>query len=599
MLNGLLAKNAAARPAKAAIIQAGRLITYRELDNETGRWAARLRSAGVRQGDTVAIVLPNCPEFVFAFFAAMRVRAVAMPLNPNYTAGELGRFLTEKPLRVLITDASRAPICRDSVAHTTSVIVSGEEPDMDPMAAGEPFAGDALCLFTSGSTGSTKRVLFTQRNLFFESLNFVESTGTGPDDNIICPIPLYHSYGLCLGMLDAAYTGATLVLEPEPDAPFPSRCLRMLELLREENIRVFPGVPWQFAVMADMPADVSGAFRDVAWCMSSGDMLPRRTYDSFLSRSGRRIRSFYGSTEAGSVTMETGPEEDVRFESVGSPLKNVAVSIRDQRGSAMAPRETGEIWIQSQALPPTGYDDDAERTSQVFCDGWYKSGDLGHLDACGRLFLSGRKQSVINVGSYKVDAAEVEETLLDIPGVLEAAVVGVEVPQAGTMVKAVLATNAPDGSFKECEIRAFCRQRLAMFKVPRIFEFVPELPRDPMGKIRRRELASADKYVSMIRDAVSVRALDQIQRSPPARRRTLVMQLVERHAAAVLGRDGESIPRDAGFADLGMDSFGSLELHTRLDLLFGPGLSQTFTFDHPTIAAAADELVARLWTVSP
>jgi len=290
MLTGLLASDAAAWPTKAAIVQGERRISYRELDQEAGRWAARLRHAGVRRGDPVAIVLPNCPEFVFAFFAAMRVNAVAVPLNPNYTAAELGRFLSGKSARVLITDACRAPVCRQSVAPATPVIVSGEgdDPGMVPVPAGDAFAGDALCLFTSGSTGSTKRVLFTQRNLFFEALNFVESTGIGPDDPILCPVPLYHSYGLCLGMLDAVYTGATLVLEPQPDAPFSSRCPRLLELLREEKIRVFPGVPWQFAVMADMLGDIREAFRDVTWCMSSGDLLPRRTYDSFLARAGRQ-----------------------------------------------------------------------------------------------------------------------------------------------------------------------------------------------------------------------------------------------------------------------------------------------------------------------
>jgi long-chain acyl-CoA synthetase len=598
VLTGLLTRNAAVRSSRTAIVQGELRISHEELEHATARWAACLRSHGVKRGDVVAIMLPNCPEFVIAFFAAMRENAIALPLNPGYTAGEIRHFLAEIPARVLMTDAARAPICRESVSAATRVIVFGGEIEFDPIPAAEPFTGDALYLFTSGSTGSTKRVLFTQRNLFFEALNFVESTGIGPDDPIICPVPLYHSYGLCLGMLDAAYTGATLVLEPEPDVPFSSRCTRMLELLREEEIRVFPGVPWQFAVLADMPGDVAGPFQNVRWCMSSGDLLPRRTYDGFLARTGRRIRSFYGSTEAGSVTMETGREENVDFASVGPPLKNVSIAIRDRVGSALAPGETGEIWIHSPTLPATGYDDDPERTSEVFRDGWYKSGDLGHVDVRGRLFLSGRRQSVLNVGSYKVDAAEVEATLLEFSGVREAAVVGVEIPDAGTIIKAVLAMRDAEGSLREREIRAFCRRRLAMFKVPRIFEFVPALPRDAMGKVLRKELAAADGYVSTIRDAATIRALDQIRRAPLARQKTLVMQLVERHAAAVLGCDGEPIPRDAGFADLGMDSFGSIEFHTRLDLLFGPGLSQTFTFDHPTISAATNELVARLQNVS-
>jgi long-chain acyl-CoA synthetase len=594
MLTGLLTRNAATRPSKVAIIQGSRRISYEELNDQTAIWAARLGSLGIGRGDAVAIVLPNCPEFVIAFFAAMRLNAIAIPLNPNYTAGEISRVLLGKQVRAFLTDDSRALICRESVGSATAVIVVESEAEYDQMlSVQEPFAGDALYLFTSGSTGSTKRVLFTQRNLFSEALNFVESTGIGPNDNIICPVPLYHSYGLCLGMLDAVYAGTTLVLEPEPDTPFSSRCAKTLELLSEEEIRVYPGVPWQFAVLADMPG-VGGFFRDVTWCMSSGDLLPRRTYDQFLARTGRRIRSFYGSTEAGSVTMETGPDENVEFESVGAPLKNVAIAIRDRSGLAVAPGDTGEIWIQSPSLPPTGYVGDAERTRDVFLNGWYNSGDLGHVDVRGRLFLSGRRHSTLNLGSYKVDATEVEEVLLEIPGVREAAVVGVEVPRAGTMIKAVLAPHHADSSLRETEIRVFCRRRLAIFKVPRIFEFVPVLPRDSMGKILRRELASADGYVSSVRDVDTIRVLDQIHGVSPARRRTMVMRLVERHAAAVLGRNDGPIPRDVGFKDLGMDSFGFIEFHARLHLLFGPGLSEMFAFDYPTITAATDALIDRL-----
>jgi long-chain acyl-CoA synthetase len=614
MLTGLLSRNSATRPSQAAIVQGNRRISHQDLELESGRWAARLCSLGVGQGDAVAIVLPNCPEFVMAFFAIMRLQAIAMPLNPAYTPAEIGRFLSEKPVRAVIADTSTAAAC--SAAGCAQVIVPGGEADFAPLeASGEPFAGDALYLFTSGSTGSTKRVLFTQRNLYYEALNFVESTGIGAGDPILCPVPLYHSYGLCLGMLDAAYTGATLVLEPEPDAPFTSRRPCMLALLREENVSVLPAVPWQFAVIADSPDDLCGYFQNVKWCMSSGDMLPRRTYDRFLDRTGRRIRSFYGSTEAGSVTMETGREEEVEFESAGRPLKNVSIAIRDSTGAAAASRDIGELWIKSPAVA-AGYDNDPASSKTIFRDGWFNSGDLGSIDGRGRLFLSGRKQALISVGSYKVDATEVEEALLEIPGVREAAVVGVEIPDAGTLVKAVLAMGqekppaSPQaishqfaepggaGGFacpkREKEVRAFCIRRLAMYKVPRIVEFVSELPRDPMGKILRRELASADRYVSTIRDAAALGALSRIQHAPAARQRAMVIQMVERQAAAVLGRAGEPIPRDAGFADLGMDSFGSMELLTRLELLFGPGLSQTFTYDYPSISAAADALVERL-----
>jgi long-chain acyl-CoA synthetase len=581
------------RRSAAAIVQGERRINWEELNWETGTFAARLRDLGIQRGDVVAIVLPNCPEFIFAFLATMRLHAIAMPLNPNYTAGEIGGLLLEKPVRALVTDVStNHTLCQ--ISTDTQVIIAGGNSSFESMpATAERFTGDALYLFTSGSTGSTKRVRFTQQNLFFEALNFVKSTGIGAEDAIFCPVPLYHSYGLCLGMLDSVYTGATLVLDPDPTAPFPSRCQRMLELLREEQIRIFPGVPWHFGVLADMPGDIADPFRDIKWCMSTGDVLPRRTYDRFLARTGRRVRSFYGSTEAGSVSIETGAEEDVELESVGAPLKNVSIAIRDRSGALAPPGETGQIWIHSPVVPPAGYENDADRTREVFRDGWFNSGDLGHVDFRGRLFLSGRKESIINIGSYKVDVTEVEETLFEISGVREAAVVGVELPHGGTTVKAILAISNADRPLPENEIRTFCRQRLAMFKVPRIIQFVPTLPRDPMGKILRKELLSTDDYVNSIRDPATVHALGQIRQVSVLQQRAIVMRMVERQVAAVLDR-GEPIPRDTGFVELGIDSFGAIELVTRLELLFGVELPQTFAFDHPTITAATDELMMSL-----
>ena len=175
----------------------------------------------------------------------------------------------------------------------------------------EARTGRALYLYTSGSTGAQKRVCCTQENLYWEARNFVETAGLSGADTILCTIPLFHSYGIGNCLLDAAYLGATLViLEPEPEAseaglPFANRCHRVAELFRTEGIRFYPGVPYQFSILASLPQDFPIDLRGVRLCASSGDVLPRSTYDRFLARFGHPIRSLYGSTEAGSIIRKT------------------------------------------------------------------------------------------------------------------------------------------------------------------------------------------------------------------------------------------------------------------------------------------------------
>jgi len=590
MLNRMLRKSAQAHPAKAAIVQGGRRLSYEELESTARRCAGFLRQSGVGPGDCVAVVLPNCPEFVIAFFAITRLNAIMLPLNPGYTREELRRFLAERPARVLITDARHEQLGRDCADAANLIVVEREDwagcTEISPPE--ETFCGDALYLYTSGSTDSYKRICCTQQNLFFEASNFVQSTGINADDNILCTIPLFHSYGLGNCLLDAAYTGATLVFEPDSDAPFAARCHGMLELLRAEKIRIYPGVPYQFEVLAASAEDLGFYFEDVRWCISSGDVLPRRTYDRFLGRTGHPIRSLYGSTEAGSIAMNIAPDAEMEYGSLGPALRNVTIEIRDAQGNQLPADVDGEIWVKSSTMPPSGYESRNELTRAVFRDGFYDTGDVGRSDHRGHLILAGRKQTFVNIAGYKIDTSEVEEVLSSCPGVREAAVLGVEIPRMGTMLKAAVVT---DGPCREAELRAFCRQKLAFFKVPRFIEAYAALPRSAVGKLLKSELGGVEHFLNDIRGAEAVRTLAQLPAAPLRRRRSLVASLVRGQAAAVLARAVESVPPDLGFIELGMDSFSSIELQVRLEYLFNLELPTTFTFDHPTVDAVTENLM--------
>jgi long-chain acyl-CoA synthetase len=372
------------------------------------------------------------------------------------------------------------------------------------------------------------------------------------------------------------------------DVPFLNQCADVAELIRRESIRFYPGVPYQFSVMAGLPEQFAIDFSPVRLCISSGDMLPKRTYERFLARFGLPIRSLYGSTEAGSIAIDLASKEQLNFGSLGMPLRNVSIDIRDAAGGSLGADQEGEIWVGSPTLPPTGYDNRPALTADVFRDGHYRTGDVGRLDPEGRLIITGRKQSFVDIAGYKVDIGEVEEVLEDCPGVLEAAALGVTIKNMGTLIKAVVV--AKEG-WREAQIRAFCRERLAFVKVPRLIELRPSLPRASTGKILKSELRDVTPYLDSIRNGETLRAIQQLSGALPAQRRRLTRIIVQTQAAAVLGLSPKDIPDEQGFSALGMDSFASIELRARLEYLLGCELPETMTFDHPTIAAVVDYLL--------
>jgi long-chain acyl-CoA synthetase len=589
MLNGMLTRVVQADPTKTALVQGSRRIRYDELDALAGRCATGLRQLGVGAGDCVAVVLPNCPEFVVSLFACARLHVVMLPLNPRDTATHLQGFLSDARAKVIITDSTRA----GQLADTGVTVVGLEALPADPAHAtpSGQFAGPALYLYTSGSTDSRKRLCFTHENLYYEALNFVETVRLTAADNILCTIPLYHSYGIGNCLLDAMYAGSTLVLLELEDAPFAAHCGRVHKLIQEERIRVYPGVPYQYQVLAALAEDARPDLTGLKLCLSSGDVLPRQTYERFLERYGLPIRSLYGSTEAGSIAINTDPDGHMEVGSLGPPLRNVTVEIRDAQGKELPAGVDGEIWVKSPTIPPTGYDNRPDLTQEIFRAGFYKTGDIGRWNHQGHLILAGRKQSFITIAGNKVDTSEVEEVLQSCPGVREATVLGVEVPRIGTLLKAALVT---DGPCRPAEIWEFCRHRLAFYKVPRLIEAHPSLPRSAMGKVLKSELGGVESYLEGIRNGEAAQTVGRLSTVFAGKRRSMVASLVQAQAAAVLGRPKATVPRNVGFIELGMDSFGAIDLRARLEYLFDRELPQTFTFDHPTVDAITESLLGML-----
>jgi|GEM_PF-838997 long-chain acyl-CoA synthetase len=615
MLTQMLKRAAQTRPEQTAIVQGPRRISYAQLYGMAAAAGEGLRELGVTATGCVAVILPNCPEFIISLFACARIGAVLSPLNPHYTKDELLRFLQDGEVQVIITDALRQPVCRDistELAGSVHLVVVGEPEfeaiGFDDLLIETPLVetelrrtAPALYLYTSGSTSAYKRVCCTQENLYYEAHNFVETLGLSADDAILCSVPLYHSYGFGNGLLDAAYAGSTLVLLAPVhdengrlvDPPFISRTQHVLELMQQEGIRFFPGVPYQFKALADLPdyarIDLSG----LKWCISSGDVLPKATYQSFLQRFGIAIRSLYGSTEAGSICLNTDADIGMAgFGSLGLPLRNVEIQIRDEAGRIAPDGVSGAIWVKSPVIPPNGYDNRSELNPQVFRDGYYDTGDVGQKAENGHLVITGRKQTFVDVGGYKVDIGELEEALLAHPQVREAAALAVELPHAGLVLKAVIVSQ---GSLETHEVLDFCRERLAAYKVPALIEFRKELPRSPLGKVLKNELKSTQQGLDFDMPALALPVLTDLNH---AKQIETVAARLQEQVAATLRLDQDLISSTASFQSLGFDSIRAAELHSRLLQLTGLQLSITLMWNHPSIAELAEVLVEKLQALS-
>lgn len=506
MLHQVFLKAVKQYPEKTAIVYDQQRINYQELYNRVVRFSKALRSIGVKKSDCIAIVLPNCPEFVISFYAAAILETIALPLNPAFKEGEINFYLNDTGASVVITDKARAELCRKVIAQLDRkielIVVDGDEPsalsfynliqnESEDFVEVSPYEGDVIYQYSSGSTGRPKRVARTQKNIVNQGTNCVTTLNITASDNILCIVPLFHAYGFGECMLAATFTGATLVILEQfmqngapVEMPFVFRCPRVLNLIEHEKITILPAVPYIYSILAATPYQTQVDFSTVRLCISAGNFLPKDTFDKFLHRFGLPLRQLYGCTEAGAVAINLEPEIDIQYDSIGLPMKNVEIKVMDDEANELAPGLIGELVIKSETLT-AGYYNLPEVNKEAFRNGHFFTGDLGKKDEQGRLYLTGRKKIFIDTGGYKVDPLEVEDVLMTHPKVGEVVVVGTKGPLGGELIKAVIVLKE---ECKEQEILAFCKDKLADFKIPKLIEFRQELPKNPLGKVLRKKV---------------------------------------------------------------------------------------------------------------
>ncbi|HEX9269304.1 MAG TPA: long-chain fatty acid--CoA ligase [Candidatus Limnocylindria bacterium] len=530
-LHALLDDAAESYPDATATIFFGAKRSYASLHRDARRFAAGLRSLGVTKGDRVAIVLPNCPQFLIAFFGALRIGAVAVPCNPLYTAAELRYQLADSGTETVVVLSRLYPVVKSAREGTLvrNVIVTNIKEEMPFVLrtlftvakerkeghrvafAGDPGAvafrdvlgrgGDdapadvrpadlAVLQYTGGTTGTSKGAMLSHRALLANVLQCRAWFGDMREgrDTMMAVMPLFHVYGLTAVMNMGVQSGAALILEPQFDLE------RVLADTQRFRPKLFHGAPRIYNAIVNSPLATKYDLRSIEACISGSAPLMVETARKFKELTGGNLVEGYGLTEAAPVThvnpvrSETGN----RIGTVGLPVPDTEVRIVDlETGDRdCAPGEAGELLVRGPQLMD-GYYQRPEETAEALRDGWLHTGDIATMDPEGYLAIVDRKKEMIIVSGFNVYPREVEEVLARHPAVLESAAVGVPHPLKGEEVKAFVVLKPGQTATAE-ELMAFCRNELAQFKVPRHIEFRDVLPKSLIGKVLRRKLAEED-----------------------------------------------------------------------------------------------------------
>ncbi|MCK8785349.1 AMP-binding protein [Roseomonas sp. NAR14] len=494
-LHALLAEAAARNPEGEALVQGDARLTYAALESRVARLAGGLAARGIGAGDRVALLLGNRAEFVVALFAAARLGAVFVPLSEREATPGLAYLLAHSGAAVLLHDpafADRLPPPAETPVLRLRVAVPGPAWDalldaapLPPARAGEEDV--AALFYSSGTTGRPKGVMLTHLGFVHSAMHYERAMRLGPADRSVVAVPLSHITGTVAQVLALVRAAGTLIVLPQ----FKAR--EFLALAARERMTHTLMVPAMYALCL---LDPEFARHDLsAWRIGGygGAPMPEETVRRLAEAlPGLGLMNAYGATETTSPATLLAPEDALaRRDTVGRAVPCAELRVTDLDGSDLPPGEAGEIRIRGPMVA-RGYWNDPAATAAAFEAGWWRSGDIGALDAEGFLRVLDRSKDMINRGGLKVYSAEVENALLAHPSVVEAAVVAYPCPVLGERVRAFVVAREPVP--EPDELRALCAARLADYKVPeRILLRDAPLPRNAAGKVLKRELRMLDE----------------------------------------------------------------------------------------------------------
>jgi long-chain acyl-CoA synthetase len=532
-LYALLEEAANKYPNSACTIFKGATITYKEMDELTDRLAAGLAELGIRKGDRVGIFMPNTPQFVIAYFAILKLGGVVIATNPLYTAREIEHQVNDAGIEIMLvmsnfynTIKAAQPKTRLKTLVVTNLkeylppvlsflftlakekkggfriqlqegdiwmkdLIARHKPEDRPKVDVSP---DDMALFqySGGTTGTSKGAIALHRNLVANAMQirlWMPDAKDG-EETVLMGIPLFHVYGMVAGLLFAIRTGAGMVMVPNP------RDLKdVLENIQKYRTTIFPGVPTLYNALNNHPDVIAGKYKldSIKACISGSAPLMRETKEKFEKLTGGKVFEGYGLSEAPTATHCNPLNGENRTGSIGLPLPSVDARIvdLDDGVTVLPPGEIGELVLKGPQVFK-GYHNMPTETQNTLRDGWLYTGDIARMDEDGYFYIVDRKKELIKPGGYQVWPREVEEVTMEHPKVLDVGVAGIPDAYRGETVKAWVVLK-PGESITEEELKAWCKENMAVYKVPTSIEFRSELPKTTVGKILRRELVREHK----------------------------------------------------------------------------------------------------------
>jgi long-chain acyl-CoA synthetase len=542
----LLEESARKYPGRACTIFKGAVISYKEINEKTDRIAAVLADMGVKKGDRVGIFMPNTPQFVVAYFGILKAGGVVVAINPLYTPPEIAEQASDAGIEVMFVMTNFYKTIKVTQPNTKikKLIVTNIKEALPPLmsllfalarekkggfriegglADGDVWMKDllaryqpsqrpkleigpddtALFQYSGGTTGTSKGAMALHRNVVANTLQIKEWITIAEEGKeiVLMAIPLFHVYGMVAGMNFAMVTGASLVMIPNArDIP------DVLENIHKYHPTIFPGVPTLYNAINNRPEVKSGKvnLRSIKACISGSAPLMRETKEKFEELSGGKVFEGYGLSEAPTATHCNPLMGINKTGSIGMPMSDVDCKIisLDDGETEMVLGEIGELVINGPQVMK-GYHNMPTETANALRklkDGkvWLFTGDIARMDEEGYFYIVDRKKELIKPGGFQVWPREVEEAIAAHPKVLEVGVAGIPDPYRGETVKAWIVLK-PGQTAAADEIKAFCKERLAAYKIPTHYEFRTELPKTTVGKILRRELVKQHKETENVK----------------------------------------------------------------------------------------------------
>ncbi len=499
----LLEESAKTRPEKPALILGGRELTYSGLRDGARSFAGALSSMGVGPGDKVAIMVPNVPQFVVAYYGILATGAAVVPLNVLLRGPEITYHLDDSDAKVIVAwegflQEARAGFEGSGGTCEHLVVVespggsgaTGDERSFEALLREHPPEFDtyqtmpddtAVVIYTSGTTGRPKGAELTHANMFMNAMcNADKLLQMNEDDVTIAVLPLFHIFGQTCVMNATIYRGGTTALVPrfEPEAA--------LEAIEGAGVTIFFGVPTMYQYLLRYPELGKYDISSLRIGVSGGASMPVEVMKAVEERFGIVILEGYGLSETSPTATFNRSAEERKVGSIGLPIWGTGAKVVDENDREVPPGERGELVLRGHHIMK-GYLKKPETTAEAMKNGWFHTGDIAKMDEDGYFYIVDRVKDMIIRGGYNVYPREVEEALYEHPGVAEVAVVGVPHEELGEEVTAVVAMKEGEAA-AEKEIISFAKDRVAAYKYPRRVTFVDELPKTATGKILKREL---------------------------------------------------------------------------------------------------------------